>query len=441
MAGYRADLGADRCGLRPGAVRRRARRRPRRRGSTATGPTATTPSSATTASGSTSTIAACSTPAPLRAHHLAPVLRPAGRVPRRQRGARRPRRDLRAPRRARTRLRPFVFGLMPNETWRYDRADGDLLFHFSAGYDDAGGGDLYDYRLVESVLDLRGAADAPIDQLLLSRADPLAGLRPHAQLGAQRSRTAEGHERAIGRVSIDYGTTTDSYELQFARRLTATANLIAVGEGMACRSPTSCSASGYAETTRPRSPGSAIGSGCASWYSTGPSTPWRTPIPRMVFRLGRPLGPGQYLIGRVELPLPSGRWSWRAAIEQGEEAGVVLPRDTVRAAARAHARAERPGARRRGRRARVAAPKRRARAAHAVRPLPGAKRAQAVLRGRRRDPGRRVSARDRCVPDEGRAAVPDRRPAVTLSVRERAAGPVIRAYRTLQLGISKRGAT
>ena len=80
-----------------------------------------------------------------------------------------------------TRLRPFVFGLMPNETWRYGRADGDLLFHFSAGYDDAGGGDLYDYRLVESVLDLRGAADAPDDQLLLSRQtlSPLYGRMLH----------------------------------------------------------------------------------------------------------------------------------------------------------------------------------------------------------------------------------------------------------------------
>jgi len=69
-----------------------------------------------------------------------------------------------------TRLKPFVFRLMPNETWRYSRADGDLLFHFSAGYDPAsGGGDLYDYRLVESVLDLHGAGEAPRDQLLLSR--------------------------------------------------------------------------------------------------------------------------------------------------------------------------------------------------------------------------------------------------------------------------------
>ena len=40
---------------------------------------------------------------------------------------------------------------------------------------------------------------------------------------------------------------------------------------------------------------------------------------------------------------------------------------------------------------------------------------------------------------KGELAVPDRRPAVTLSVGERAAGPVIRAHRTLQLRDLKAG--
>ena len=97
------------------------------------------------------------------------------------------------------RLRPFVFGLMPNETWHYARAEGDLLFHFSSGYDDNGGGDLYDYRLVESVNDLRGAADAPIDQLLLSRQSisPLYGrMLNWGPYGRARSRGAGARDRA-----------------------------------------------------------------------------------------------------------------------------------------------------------------------------------------------------------------------------------------------------
>ncbi|MBA3522762.1 MAG: GWxTD domain-containing protein, partial [Gemmatimonadales bacterium] len=99
------------------------------------------------------------------------------------------------------RLRPFVFGLMPNETWRYARAEGDLLFHFSAGGDDSSGGDLYDYRLVESVLDLHGAGAAPPDQLLLSRQSlsPVYGrMLNWGPYGAARSRA---RERNLGRVS------------------------------------------------------------------------------------------------------------------------------------------------------------------------------------------------------------------------------------------------
>jgi hypothetical protein len=49
----------------------------------------------------------------------------------------------------------------------------------------------------------------------------------------------------------------------------------------------------------------------------------------VVFRVSRPLARGQYLIGRVELPVPAGAWVWRAALAQGPDAGVVLPRDSV----------------------------------------------------------------------------------------------------------------
>jgi len=340
-----------------------------------------------------------------------------------------------------TRLRPFVFGLMPNETWRYDRADGDLLFHFSAGYDDAGGGDLYDYRLVESVLDLRGASDAPIDQLLLSRQtlSPLYGrMLNWGPYGAARAR---GRERAIGRVSIYYGTTTDSYELQFARRLTATANLIAVGERDGVPLAHFVFGLGPAGTT-------------ATEESGGVSYPVRVRVvvldeaehaiasadTAIVFRLDRPLGRGQYLIGRVELPLPSGRWSWRAAIDQGNEAGVVLPRDTVRAATLGPALA-------------LSDLALGVEAASATWRPPGAEpvlltpfdlfpeRSELRLyyEAAGAAPGAEYRHEIAVFRVKGDPAVPDRRPAVTLRVDERAGGPVIRAYRTLQLRDLKAG--
>ena len=128
------------------------------------------------------------------------------------------------------RLRPFIFGAMPNESWRYNRAEGDLLLHFSSGYDAHGGGDLYDYRLVESVLDLRGAEDAPRDQLILSR-QTLSPIYSHMlNWGRFGSANEAARERHIGATSIWVSTTTDSHELQFRRRLGAVADLIAIGQ-------------------------------------------------------------------------------------------------------------------------------------------------------------------------------------------------------------------
>ncbi len=232
------------------------------------------------------------------------------------------------------RLRPFVFGLMPNESWRFARAEGDLLFHFSSGYDSNGGGDLYDYRLVESVLDLRGAADAPTDQLLLSR-QSLSNLYGRmlnwGPYGASRSRA---RERGIGQASIAIGTTTDSHELRFAETLGAVANLVAVGAmdpgamghlvfaiaEPGTRSELDAGSVRYA--VRVRAVASDKGDRAFADVDTV-----------LQFRRSAPLGRGQYLIGRVELPLPPGLWTWRAAFQLGDSLGVVLPRDTVRVSA------------------------------------------------------------------------------------------------------------
>jgi len=229
-----------------------------------------------------------------------------------------------------TRLKPFVFGLMPNETWRYGQADGDLLFHFSAGYDSNGGGDLYDYRLVESVLDLRGAADAPDDQLLLSREtlSPLYGRMLH--WGPNGAARARARERGIGRASIDYGTTTDSYELEFNRRLAAYGDVIGIGTRQGVPLAQFVFAVGAAETTPTPANGGvsyAVRARVALLDDTQHAVAHTDTT--LMFRVDRALARGQYLIGRVELPAPVGHFAWRAAIEQGPDAGLVLPTDSV----------------------------------------------------------------------------------------------------------------
>ncbi|HET6579010.1 MAG TPA: GWxTD domain-containing protein, partial [Gemmatimonadales bacterium] len=338
-----------------------------------------------------------------------------------------------------TRLRPFVFGLMPNETWRYRRADGDLLLHFSAGYDESGGGDLYDYRLVESVMDLRGASDAPKDQLLLSRQklSPVYGrMLNWGPYGAARAR---GHERGMGAASVAYGTTTDSYELQFARRLTAWADLVAVGTREGRPLAHFVFAIGPAGTT-PNGGGGATYPVRARVVALDASDHAVAHADTtLVFRLDRPIGRGQYLIGRVELPLPAGSWSWRAALSEGPEAGVVLPRDSVAVTA--------PGA------ALALSDLALGIRAASARWLPAP--ADTVLltpfdlflegsvvelyyEGAGAAPGTPYRHQIAVYRTKGEGRL-DRRPVVTLGFEERAEGALIRAHRTLQLGRLKPG--
>lgn len=231
------------------------------------------------------------------------------------------------------RLRPFIFGAMPNESWRYAQAEGDLLLHFSAGWDTNGGGDLYDYRLVQSVLDLRGAADAPLDQLLLSRQSLSPAYSRMLNWGPHGAARARALERDIGGTSISIATRTDTYELQFPLRLGVVADLIAVGS----RDGGNLGHLVFGIAAPGTSPESAFGS---------VRYPVRVRLVALdqadravarldttvVIRLSREVRAGEYLVGRAELLLPAGRWSYRASLQQGDSSGVVLPRDSVRVA-------------------------------------------------------------------------------------------------------------
>jgi GWxTD domain-containing protein len=231
------------------------------------------------------------------------------------------------------RLRPFVFGVMPNESWRYVRAEGDLLFHFSAGYDRNGGGDLYDYRLVQSVFDLHGAADAPRDQLLLSRQSLSPVYSRMLNWGRFGAANEGDRERTIGKTSIEVGTTTDTYELRFRRRLGAVADLIAVGRSAA--GSLAHLVFGIAEPgTSPHRTNDGVGYpvrvrlAALGAHDSAVATLDTT----MLIALPKPLGKGEYLVGRVQLTLPPGRWRYRAALQQGDSAGVVLPIGGVKVA-------------------------------------------------------------------------------------------------------------
>jgi GWxTD domain-containing protein len=230
-------------------------------------------------------------------------------------------------------------GLEPNESWRYSRPDGDLIFHFIARED------VQDFKLVESLFDVLGFSDAVklqgqangaadnavAEQLMLSR-EQLSPIYRRLQ-GAGRMSTGryQSQERRVGQASIALGTTSDSYELRFPQELKAHSEVLAVGRdssGPQVQIAYAIAGSslepvtvtrGYLYSVRLRfvatdDKGQVVSSLDTTRHFVAPA-----PVP-----------PQEHLVGRVSAPVPSGDLHYRLAIQQGEAAGVTLPRDSVR---------------------------------------------------------------------------------------------------------------
>ncbi|MFL5494470.1 MAG: GWxTD domain-containing protein [Gemmatimonadales bacterium] len=228
-------------------------------------------------------------------------------------------------------------GLEPNESWRYSRPEGDLIFHFVARED------VQDFKLVESLFDVLGFSNAialraeridrnPMaEQLMVSREQlsPIyQRLENAGEIGSSRYQT---EERRVGQESIKQGTTTDSYELRFPSELKVHSEVLAVGHDstgnelqVAYAIPGSSLepvtvTRGYLYSVRVRFVATdRVGRVVASLDST------------RHFVAPAPVPSGEHLVGRVSVPVPPGQFEYRLAVQQGEESGVVLPRDTVR---------------------------------------------------------------------------------------------------------------
>ena len=234
------------------------------------------------------------------------------------------------------RIRPYLFTVMPNESWRYDRADGDFVLHFGAGVD------IHDYRLVESAIDVLGRCSSspassppPASDVWLSREflDPMYR-KLAAWGGTDAGRRLATEEREIGAASLAVGTTTDSHELRFERPLDVVADVVAVG-----RRGGRTIAHIVFGVRGGTVPGTQIDGG------------WRYPVrvriaaygddrrvvgyvdSTTVYRLPVPLDSTRYLFGRAELPLPAGTWNVRTAIDIDATSGAVVPLDSVRVVA------------------------------------------------------------------------------------------------------------
>jgi GWxTD domain-containing protein len=228
-------------------------------------------------------------------------------------------------------------GLEPNESWRYSRPDGDLIFHFVARED------VQDFKLVESLFDVLGFSQAiamrgdradqnPVaEQLMVSRLElaPIyQRLQAAGSIGTDQYQT---EERRIGQASIALGTSTDSYELSFPEDLKVRSEVLAVGHD----SGSTLVQIAYAINGKGLEPVTVTRGYLYSVRVRFVATDYQGHVVATLdttrhFVAPAPVPETEHLVGRVAVPVPAGRFEYRLAIQQGEEAGVVLPRDTVR---------------------------------------------------------------------------------------------------------------
>ena len=169
------------------------------------------------------------------------------------------------------------------------------------------------------------------EQLMLSR-EQLSPIYQRLQsaggIGTGRYQT---EERMLGQASIAVGTKTDSYELTFPSELKVKSEVLAVGHDSAgslvqvayaiagsSLEPMTVTR-GYLYSVRVRfvatdRTGKVVASLDTTRHFVSPA-----PVPA-----------GEHLVGRAAFNVPPGKYDYRLAIQQGEESGVVLPRDTVR---------------------------------------------------------------------------------------------------------------
>lgn len=231
-------------------------------------------------------------------------------------------------------------GLEANESWRYARADGDLVFHFIARED------VQDFKLVESVFDVLGFSGTVrlqedgaqqrsqmAEQLVLSRErlSPVYMRLENTGLGGAGAGQVQQEERSLGRASIALGTSTDSYELHFLHELKVKSEVLAVGTdstGNQVQIAYAIAGNGMEPVPMSRGFLYTVRLRFSAMDPTGHVVATLDTTRR--FMAPERVPDHEHLVGRVAVSVPAGRLEYRLSIQQGEDAGIVLPRDTVR---------------------------------------------------------------------------------------------------------------
>ena len=230
----------------------------------------------------------------------------------------------------------YGVGAFDNVSWRYARTDGDMIFHFIARED------VQDYKLVESVFDIIGYSQAVVLQgtgtrnnvlanELLSSRDRLSPLYRRIQgAGSGSTGRLQAEERTLGRASIEVGTTSDSYELEFPLDLPAETQVLAVGyRGNLSLVHVAFAIPGSAliGVENPRGIIYPVRLRFVAMSADG--TPVGFVDTTRVFLARQAVPPTEFLVGEVHLPVVPGMLTYRMAVQQGEDVGTVLEIDSV----------------------------------------------------------------------------------------------------------------
>lgn len=238
-----------------------------------------------------------------------------------------------------------TFGIGPNASWRYHRADGDLLLHFGSSSNGLRGGDLQDYRLVPSVLALpidTRAGDAPLVLTLQARCEMY---QPYCKLlnwGPYGQRHLIDDETRVVASSIWIATSSDGFELRFAHPLITRVAALAVGaQGDRSlvhlvyavpieRPPDATTGSGLRIAIRARANLFDAAGRSAGAIDTTTVAVIAPPNGAEAGERKEEATRGTFdAVGRVALAVPRGRYYYRLALQVGDSTGRVQPTDSV----------------------------------------------------------------------------------------------------------------
>ena len=228
------------------------------------------------------------------------------------------------------RVQLTTLGVEPNESWRYVRAEGDLVLHYVARHDPNV------FRLVESLLDVAetGEVSNPSTRDLVSRGQE-ALLRSREMISPvyRRERRASPErgrdfvlaERAMSRQSLRTATTTDSYRPRYASALSARADYALFGVDSSGARLHIAYAVPFVQAR-------------ASWLGAGVEYPLRLrlsafteagEVVAMIDSVARPISSEvfgeRWLAGTFSVSVPAGRIRVRVGIQDGDSVGTLLP--------------------------------------------------------------------------------------------------------------------